>query len=326
LSHDSRPQISIIIPCYNSAWSLPRLAGNLKQVARPGFDIVFVDDGSTDGSAELFGRLVPWARIVRQDNKGLSAARNAGVAEASGEYLQLLDADDTLEPLKIETQAEFAGCEGVDVVWSDWRMVIVDGQNFEHLPFQKAMPPAEMVEALLLDWWAPPVAYLFRREAYLDVGGCDESLRVWEDFDLFLRLAIAGKRHAYLPGPFANYHRYLQVRSLSRRNPHDNLTCRERIIRKAVKTLQEKNQLTPGQRKAAAHALHGVARGTFEYDRKWFRQLILDVYRLDPDFEPSGTFSYRAATRLLGFERAEKLAVWTRSWRGHYLNVRSAGV
>src|SRR5262249_12706994 len=145
-------------------------------------------------------QLVPSATLLRQQNRGLSAARNAGVRVAQGEFLQLLDCDDTLEPGKIEAQVAAARHEAWDVVYSRFRVVVVQGSEVTHQPFQGGQPATEMIEALLTDWWAPPIAYLFRRQAYVDVGGCDESLKVWEDFDLFLRLALAGKKHGYAPG------------------------------------------------------------------------------------------------------------------------------
>lgn len=173
----------------------------------------------------------------------------------------------------------------------------------------------EMVKALLLGWWAPPVAYLIRREAYLDVGGCDESIRVWEDFDLYLRLAMAGKRHVYVPGLLANYHRYLRTKSLSRRNPKENLVYREKIIQNTVETLKATQQLTSNRCKAAAQALHGIARAAFEYDTQWFDRLIRSAYNLDQEFKPRGTLPYRIFSRLLGLSTTERIALLTRNLR-----------
>ena len=212
------PTVSILIPCYNSAWSLCTLAHSLKPLLSNDVEIILIDDGSTDDSLSLFESLIPNAICVRQQNRGLGAARNRGAELASAEFLQLLDADDTLESGKLEAQVSFAREHRLDVVYSDWRMVIVDGEHQTQEAFVHAEAQTEIVEALLGGWWFPPNAALVRRDAYTSIGGCDATLRnTCEDFDFWVRLGIASYKFGYLPGPFANYYRYRQVCSMSRR-------------------------------------------------------------------------------------------------------------
>src|SRR5438067_1592070 len=118
--------ISIIIPCFNGARYISRLVSSLRATLDSSIEVIFVDDGSTDGSGELFQRLLPGAVCVQQPNCGLGATRNRAAALARGEFLQLLDADDTIEAGKFETQLAFARARSLDVVYSDWRMVIVE--------------------------------------------------------------------------------------------------------------------------------------------------------------------------------------------------------
>ncbi len=313
---DPLVEVSIIIPCYNSAWSLPTLANSLKPLLSDKVEVIFIDDGSTDNSLELFQSLVPGAVCVQQSNRGLGATRNRGAELATGEFLQLLDADDTLETGKLEAQATFAKHHGLDVVYSDWRMVIVDGDREICEPFTQAEARTEIVEALLGGWWFPPNAALIRKGAYTSIGGCDATLGLTcEDFDLWVRLGIAGKKYGYTPGHFANYYRYEQVRSMSRRNPWEFFQGEEKIILKALKLLEDQEALTSARRRAAARRLHAVARNAYTLDRQWFNRLLGEIYRLDPDFKPSGSLTYRTTARLLGLERAENLAVWKRSFR-----------
>jgi len=305
--------VSIIIPCYNGANYLPKLAASLRPLLTPQIEVIFVDDGGTDGSAELFHRLLPEAICLKQENKGLGATRNRAVEVARGEFLQLLDADDTIEPGKFETQLSFAREHSLDVVYSDWRMVVVDGDAEICEPWVDAETKTEIVEALLGGWWYPPNAPLIRTEAFRTVGGCDSTLgNTCEDFDLCVRLGIAGFRFGHVPGKFANYFRYHQVRSMSRKNPREFFEGEGRIILNAVQLLEAQNAATPARCRAAARRLHAVARNVYALDRSWFHRLMTDVRKLDPDFHPTGALSYRVATRLLGFEYAESLAVWKR--------------
>ena len=305
--------ISIVVPCYNGAKYLPKLADCLKPLLTPRVELILVDDGSTDGSAELFQSLLPEAICLKQENKGLGATRNRAVEIARGEFLQLLDADDTIEPGKFEAQLSFARSHSVDVMYSDWRMVTVDGDAETCEPWVNAETKIEIVEALLGGWWYPPHAPLIRTEAFRSVGGCDPTLgNTCEDFDLCVRLGIAGFRFGYVPGNFANYYRYHQVRSMSRKNPREFFEGEARIILKAVALLEKQGAATLPRRQAAAKRLHTVARNAYTIDHDWYRWLMEEVHQLDPDFRPAGSTSYRVTARLVGFEAAERLALWKR--------------
>jgi glycosyltransferase involved in cell wall biosynthesis len=315
--------VSIIIPCYNGARYISGLAQSLAPVlARDAgrYEVIFVDDGSQDQSCQLAQKLLCYATIVRQENRGLSAARNAGVAVARGEYLQLLDVDDTIEPDKVQAQAAAASSAKADVVYSDWRLVTVEsGKVVRTEVFAPAAAPGEMIAALLDGWWVPPVGYLFRRSAYLELGGCDETIRVWEDFDLFLRFALAGWRHVYAPGILSNYYRYLDVKSLARRDLTANARARETILRKTVAALKEKGELTLPRCKAAAKSSFRVLRTAGISDPTWLQNMKRFIYELDPAFQPTGPVPYRALARLLGMATAERLAIALRRRQGRKL-------
>jgi glycosyltransferase involved in cell wall biosynthesis len=313
------PLVSIIIPCFNGARYISGLAQSLAPVLAPDagrYEVIFVDDGSQDESHQLAQKLLPYATIVRQENRGLSAARNAGVALARGECLQLLDVDDTIEPQKLEIQTGAAASAAADVVYSDWRLRTIDGSKIVRTEvFAPAQAPCEMVEALLAGWWVPPVCYLFRRSAYVELGGCDESIRVWEDFDLFLRFALVGRRHVYAPGILSTYYRYLDVQSLARRDPRANAMALESILRRIVATLSEQGKLTPPRRKAAAKALFSVLRTTGISDPAWLQNMAKFIHDLDPSFRPGGSAPYRALARTLGLATTERLAIALRGFR-----------
>lgn len=306
------PLTSIIVPCHNSARYVPGLAAALRPVlaAQPErFEAIIVDDGSSDNTGQIALSLIPSASVVRLDDRGLAAARNAGAAVAKGEFLQFLDPDDTIEPGKLELQASCASVASADVVYSDWRMVIVRGEVVKREVHAPAQAPCEMIEALLGGWWVPTHCYLFRRTAYAEIGGSDETITVWEDFDLFLRFALAGRRHVYAPGIFCDYYRYLDVTSLARRDPAANGRNRARILLKALESLERSGGLTMPRRKAAARAFFRVLRTSCISDPEWLGQIAAKIRQLDPAFQPLGNPGYRVAARLLGLVNAELLAL-----------------
>lgn len=305
--------VSIIIPCYNSAKYLPRLAESLKDYQSKGVEILFVDDGSNDSSAELFQRLLPETRCIRQENQGVAAARNTGARAARGEYLQLLDADDTIEPGKLEAQVAALVETGADVAYSDWRMILVVDDRINPEPIRRVTPPAVMDAALLRGWWVPIHSYLIRKSAYLDVGGSDASLCNAQDFDLMLRLAIAGKVFAHVSGHSAHYYRHVKSGSLARGSRRRYWSDTERVVEKGIRLLEERNKFSAKHRGAAAARLHSIARGVYEMDREWFHRLVDRIHIIAPEFHPPGGRGYRLAARLFGMSGAEWLASLMRS-------------
>src|SRR5829696_6977365 len=95
------PLVSVVIPCYNQAHFLEEAIESVLAQSYKDFEIIVIDDGSTDDTGEVAGRY-PRVRLFRQDNQGLAAARNAGLWRSKGEYLVFLDADDRLLPWALE--------------------------------------------------------------------------------------------------------------------------------------------------------------------------------------------------------------------------------
>ena len=100
--HRDEPLVSVIIPVFNQRRFLPQTVRCLHDQTHRNLELIFVDDGSTDGSGELLGSLADdRTSIIRQDNQGLSAARNTGLKRATGRFVQFLDADDLISEGKI---------------------------------------------------------------------------------------------------------------------------------------------------------------------------------------------------------------------------------
>jgi hypothetical protein len=192
-------------------------------------------------------------------------------------------------------------------------MVIVDDEKEMPEGWVQAETGTEIVEALLGGWWYPPNAALVRRDAFVAVGGCDTTLgNTVEDFALWLKLGMAGSRFGYVPGHFANYYRYLRIRSMTRVSARELFEGEAAIILRAIRQLQAEKTDTTARRSAAARRLHSVARNVFGIDSAWYQDLLKEVHTLDPQFRPTGRLPYRIAERWLGGETAERLASWKR--------------
>ena len=197
-------RISIIIPTYNRADLLPEtLDSALAQTRRPD-EIIVVDDGSTDSTADVLAGYSAPVITLRQPNAGRSAARNAGMAHSTGDLLMLLDSDDLLLPESIERLAGFLEANAdYDVAYSSAQ--VIDGAGAMVGMFGKGRyPSGDVFAQIAQNNFFPPCAYLFRRACLQTVGGFDTALEPMEDFDFWVRMA-AVHRFAYLDVPLCAY-------------------------------------------------------------------------------------------------------------------------
>ncbi len=198
---------SVIIPCYNHGHFLPDALDSVLAQTYTDWEAIVVNDGSTDNTAAVAERYADAdarIRCIHQENAGLSAARNAGIRAAQGEYLAFLDADDTWEPAFLETcTAALEAHHGLAGVYT--RCVFTDECGVA-LPMAggPALGPERTRARLLRGGIAPVHAYLVRANAILRAGLFDESLTSLEDWDLWLRVTDQGQV-AGLPQLLARY-------------------------------------------------------------------------------------------------------------------------
>ena len=190
---DSAPLVSVVMPAYNVAWCIGRAIDSVRAQGFRARELIVVNDGSTDGTRALLESYGGAIKVIDQANRGMSAARNAGIRKARGTYVAFLDADDWWLPEKLSQQVELM-------------------QSRPEIGFCSTTARVEDGDGRLLNSWRCPSgsteilatvfaqnaaiaggcsAVMVRRDLLNRVGGFDESLGGFEDPDLWMRLAAA---------------------------------------------------------------------------------------------------------------------------------------
>ncbi len=178
--------VSVIIPTYNRLAVLSRAVDSVLAQNRLADEVIIVDDGSNDGTIAWLEKTYAGLEVIRQKNKGVSAARNAGIKRAKGDWICLLDSDDSWHESKLEKQAEALARHSeyliahTDEVW--YRNGVILNQRKKHKKhgghiFQHCLPLCVI----------SPSAVMIHRKLFDDVGLFDESLPTCEDYDMWLR-------------------------------------------------------------------------------------------------------------------------------------------
>lgn len=182
--------VSVVIPTWNRAEAVCRAVASVLAQTYPALDVVVVDDGSTDDTAERLAALAdPRLRVLGHDRcRGVAAARNTGLAAARGDYLALLDSDDLWLPEKIARLLAFARRHGYQICQNQ-EIWMRGGRRVNPGLAQQKIGGA-FFEAALARCLVSPSSVLFTREFCDTVGGFDESLPACEDYDLWLRALV----------------------------------------------------------------------------------------------------------------------------------------
>lgn len=206
--HHVKPTVSVIVPCFNAAHFLHESIGSALAQTYPPLEVIVVDDGSTDESAAVAAAMGPAVRVLRQDNRGESAARNRAIDAARAEWLAFLDADDVWRPTKLERQLAAAG-DGIAGIHTSYFRFGDDTRVIDH-----STTPLEVLHSVEYLAAATPImisSLMVRRDLPIRFP---EWTRDAEDVVYTFDLALAG-RIALVPEPLAGYrvHRSSQSRS-----------------------------------------------------------------------------------------------------------------
>jgi glycosyltransferase involved in cell wall biosynthesis len=178
--------VSVVIPCFNHARFLPLAIDSALAQSWPACEVVVVDDGSTDGSSAVAARFAA-VTLMRQENRGLSAARNAGLAASHGDIVIFLDADDRLAPGAARAAAETFGAHPTAAMVFG-RCELIDENDrplATNLPSLRSCYYEQLLRANHI--WTPAMA-AFRRQTLDTVGPFDPRVNAAADYDLYLRI------------------------------------------------------------------------------------------------------------------------------------------
>jgi glycosyltransferase involved in cell wall biosynthesis len=302
----SPPSVSVVIPAYNvEEYVADAVASALHQTHSPR-EIICVDDGSTDETLEVLRGLESQhsdhVHVLTGPNRGASAARNRGLERATGEYIQFLDADDTLLPEKLE--------QDLDVLAEDRASMLFGGYE----SFEGEEKVHECATYVSEDPWiclahqnfGHTSANLFRADAVEEIGGGDEQRPFNQDYDLIARVLMEGGDVAF------GRHKCTRVRcredSISADWGKDERTAQAELDRDILRHLRCRE--TPKERVAAVEdAVFLKLRRLYQFDPETAVRLHQETFPggYAPSTDGGNTAAYCTAYRVMGFPAAERL-------------------
>lgn len=239
------PKLSVVIPCFNHGEFLPEAVASVLETDRDDVEIIVIDDGSTDQRTrlEMDALAARGLNVIRQENKGLAAARNAGVGASKGEYIFPLDADDHVRPAFFDHGIRILDANPkLGVVYSDGQFIGTRSGRW----VMGAFDPRR----LLPDNFIPCCA-VFRRVIWEQNGGYDGTMPVqgWEDWDFWLGAVERGWEFAYVPEILFDYRvadTSMITRAQARRSEVEGFVARKHglFYRQALlQTVEERESL-----------------------------------------------------------------------------------
>jgi glycosyltransferase involved in cell wall biosynthesis len=188
------PIVSVVITCYNYAHFLGKAVDSVTVQSFRDFEIIVVNDGSTDNTDEVMQGYSGDANLkyVSQKNAGQAIAKNVGIRNSSGEFIAFLDADDLWTKDKLEKQIPLFSNPQVGVVYSGLQYIDELGQKLDDKRTRRYLVfrSGDVTRYLFFDNFVPFSASIVRRQCFDKVGPFDESLSMGIDWDLWLRMSV----------------------------------------------------------------------------------------------------------------------------------------
>ena len=206
--------ISVIIPVYNRCRLIDRAIKSVLGQTIPPDEIIVIDDGSTDGTDEVIKNSYPDVILLKQENRGVSCARNNGIKNAKGTWVALLDSDDEWLPVKLEKQLLALQENSSNKICHTDEIWIRNGVHVN--PMKKHRKYGGNIYKYCLPLCViSPSSIIIHKEIFKDIGLFDENIPVCEDYDLWLRIC---SRYPVL---------YLQDKLIKKYGGHDDQLSRQ---------------------------------------------------------------------------------------------------
>jgi len=250
--------ISVVIPTYNRKEKTVRAIQSVVNQNIDNLEIIVIDDGSTDGTAEFLKSQNLPIKIISKENGGVSSARNVGIKNSIGNYIAFLDSDDVWLPNKLKSQIEFfQENQKVVLVYTD-QFLNIDGSNLDQTRFQRNSPNTKMALPGFVDY--TPIhtsTVLIKKEVFDKVGFFSEELSVHEDSELWNRVSDFGE-FGYVEEPLSVYYWESEAEHItSSKNKTKFLENGKKYIELYVKN--KKRNLTDEERKGVEESLKIIA-------------------------------------------------------------------
>jgi glycosyltransferase involved in cell wall biosynthesis len=305
------PLVSVLIPCLNAARYIGETLESVMRQTWPNIEVVVVDDGSQDGSTLVVERFSK-ARLVQQANQGAAAARNRAFDASTGAFVQFIDADDLIEPDKIERQMARLVDHPKCVASSEWG-------RFYNSPNETRFDPEKTWSDLdPLDWLAAsradglgmlfPALWLLPRQIVNAAGPWDELLSVGDDGEFFTRVLLASERVLFCSGARCHY-RSGVLGSLSGRKSLQAWASAYRVLELCESHVRARED-SERMRRGFALSWQHLAHGSYPYDPALAERAIVRAQNLHPVLiMPGGGLRFRWLSRIIGWRAARRLQI-----------------
>jgi glycosyltransferase involved in cell wall biosynthesis len=295
------PAVSVVIPCFNSRLWIEETLESVRAQQLADLEIILVDDGSADGSADFIESRFPDVTIYRNTNQGPSAARNFGTAQSHGEFIQYLDADDLLAPGKLQAQLALLQSTNADMAYGHWNRfrTAPDGSKVVLESLARRLGTEPDLD-FFTGFWCPTGTYLIRRSLIDRTAGWLPRFPVIQDARFMLDCALHGARFVYCDSLMAEYRTHTEG-SVSTRSRTAFL---DDCLRNALEIRDlwtDRGELNPDRRKAVIQVLDMVANGSVGLDENLFGRACDAIGALPGGYPSDWPLKKKSAVAFLGY-------------------------
>ncbi len=274
------PLVSVIIPTYNRAWTLNKAIDSVLEQDYKNFELIVIDDGSTDDTEALVKTYDKPIKYIQQPNLGVSAARNKGISASSGSLIAFLDSDDYWYPEKLSAQVEFFNANPDALICQTEEIWIRNEKRVNPKQKHRKLSGMIFIPSLALCLISPS-AVMMRKNLFIKVDAFDESLPACEDYDLWLRVTCRYPVHL-IDKP-------LIVKTGGHEDQLSSTTGLDKYRIYALKKILRSDFLSESQHQAAENMLKKKCRiyadGCLKHGRK---TVAMYYYRLAEEIEDKG--------------------------------------